>query len=896
MNHSVRPLWVAIAVVVLPAATNAADDPKAVEFFEAKIRPVLVEHCQQCHSEEAVKQKKLRGGLKLDSKASWQKGGDTGPAIVPGKPKEGTLLASLKYDGDLQMPPKGKLPAAVIADFEKWIRDGAVDPRTGTATTKAATIDIEKGRQFWSFQPPRPQAVPTVNHPTVESRTPIDAFVQAKWSEKGLHPVRLADKRSLIRRVTFDLTGLPPTPEEVDAFVNDSSPEAYSRLVERLLASQRYGERWARYWLDVARYAEDQAHTFGVRPKKNAYLYRDWVIQAFNGDMPYDKFVRLQLAGDLVPESEGDLFTRIAGLGFLGLGAEYYKNTAREQAIAEELDDRVDVITRGFLGLTVSCSRCHDHKFDPIPTRDYYSLAGLFYGTNLTDTPLVGTAELKAYNDAQATVKEQDDAINHFLARIGKDAAKDAVARTAKYMVAARKVRDGKAKPDQVAGAEGLNRYFLDRWVRFLDPTNAAKAPPMFKDWFAINAEAKPDALKTAAEDVQKKLLAVEIPEPVIPAKGKAKGNKSADPLTRAMFLDQTAPLFIAPADAEKHFVKLVGKVQLVRMRVELEKRKKDSPPAPLMAHVLSGTGQGMKVYIRGNPATRGEDAPKGFLQVIARSEAKPSKDFTRLDLANAIANPNNPLAARVIVNRVWQAHFGRGLVNTPSNFGSLGDRPSHPELLDHLAVEFMKHGWSIKWLHRQILLSSVYQLASEPDAQNDKVDAANVFLWRGARRRLDVESWRDSLLLVSGNLDTTMGGPTFELRDANAKRRTVYAKVSRHELDGLLRLFDFPDANVTADKRSVTTVPQQQLFALNSEFMVIQAKAFATRVEKAGSTDAERVKAAYRLAFNRLPEEREISLALAFLKVPAKPDDKLSRWQQYAQALLASNEFLYVD
>jgi Protein of unknown function (DUF1553) len=302
-----------------------------------------------------------------------------------------------------------------------------------------------------------------------------------------------------------------------------------------------------------------------------------------------------------------------------------------------------------------------------------------------------------------------------------------------------------------------------------------------------------------------------------------------------------------------------------------------------------------MKVYIRGNPATPGDPAPKGFLQVLANPQRKPGADFTRLDLANAIASPDNPLTARVFVNRVWAWHFGRGLVNTPSNFGALGDRPSHPELLDWLAVEFVNHGWSVKWLHRQIMLSRVYQLSSEPLAASQS-DAANVYLWRSNRRRLDVEGWRDSLLFVSGNLDEKMGGPTYDLKDPNAKRRTVYAKVSRHELDGLLRLFDFPDANVTADKRNSTTVPQQQLFALNSEFMVAQAKSFAARVEKTASDDEQRVKQAYRLAFTRDPDPRELRIGLAFLKLPVRPDDKLTRWQQYAQALLASNEMMYVD
>lgn len=303
-----------------------------------------------------------------------------------------------------------------------------------------------------------------------------------------------------------------------------------------------------------------------------------------------------------------------------------------------------------------------------------------------------------------------------------------------------------------------------------------------------------------------------------------------------------------------------------------------------------------MKVYVRGNPATTGDAAPKGFLQVVAKPGAKSGPEFTRLDLANAIASPDNPLTARVIVNRVWAWHFGRGLVNTPSNFGALGDKPSHPELLDYLAVEFMKHDWSMKWLHRQIMLSSVYQLASDHQPLAASPDPANIYLWRATRKRLDVEAWRDSLLFVSGNLDTTMGGPTYDLKDANAKRRTVYAKVSRHELDGLLRLFDFPDANVTADHRTVTTVPQQQLFALNSEFMVLQAKAFSARVEKTASDDEQRIKAAYRIAYNREPEPREVRLAVAFLKLPPRSEDKLTRWQQYAQALLASNELMYVD
>ncbi|MCI0701476.1 MAG: PSD1 and planctomycete cytochrome C domain-containing protein [Planctomycetia bacterium] len=761
-------LRIALAVLLItPSFVSAADpapDAKAVEFFETKIRPVLVENCYKCHSEDAEKQKKLKGGLKLDSKASLLKGGDTGVAMVPGKPDAGKLLKTLKYDGEVQMPPKGKLPDSVIADFEKWIADGAIDPRGETGIKLAAGIDIAKGKQFWSFQPPKEPSVPQIRKSKSEIRNQIDSFIHAKWDEKGLTPAALADKRTLIRRAYFGLTGLPPAPEDVDAFLADNSPQAFEKVIDRLLASQHYGEKWARHWLDVARYAEDQAHTFGVKPKTQAWRYRDWVIAAFNSDMPYDRFVKLQIAGDMLPDAPDDPFTKFAGLGFLGLGAEYYRDAGCGlRADADELDDRVDTLTRGFLGLTVACARCHDHKFDPIPTRDYYSLAGIYAGTKLSDVPLAPPAEVKAYTDAQNNLKKTEAALKKAQA-------------------------DAKAKPD-----------------------------------------------------------------------------------------DKTLPK------------------KVKELTAEVAKLKKEMPPPLPVVHVVSGNGSGMKILIRGNPTAKGDDAPKGFLQVLP-SPTKSGSEFTRLDLANAIASKDNPLTARVIVNRVWAWHFGRGLVNTPSNFGALGDKPSHPELLDWLAVNFAKNGWSMKWLHKQIMMTTVYQLESRPDATNDKIDAANISLWRGTRKRLQVEDWRDTLLAVSGNLDKTPGGPTFDLRDANAKRRTVYAKVSRHELNGLLRLFDFPDANVTADKRTETTVPQQQLFALNSEFMVLQAKAFSARLEKLGKTDSERITSAYRLAFGRQPEKREIELAERFLKLPLKPDDKLTRWQQYAQVLLASNELMYVD
>jgi len=736
------------AFVAQPAFAADAN----TDFFEKKIRPVLVEQCAKCHSAEAEVAKKLKGGLRVDTRDGLRKGGDSGAAIVPGKPKESLLMKTLRYEGDIQMPPAGKLSPAIVADFEKWIADGAIDPREPAATA-ASTIDLVKGREFWAFQQPK------------ESPGNIDSFINAKQQQMKLTPTPIADKRTLLRRVYFDLIGLPPTPEQLADFEKDQSPDAFAKVIDGLLKRPEYGERWARMWLDVARYAEDQAHTFGVRPKTQAWRYRDWVINSLNDDMPYDRFVKLQLAGDLLPAEPMDTATRMAGLGFLGLGAEYYKNTAKEQAIADELDDSVDTVTRGFMAITVSCARCHDHKFDPIPQKDYYSIAGIFNGANMTDAPLTTPAEQKLYKEAQASLKQADD----------------------------------KLKKAQ------------------------AEAKKMPKD------------------------------------------------------------------------EKLAGEVKT--LTTEMEKKKKEMPAAPAVVHVMSGGGSGMPIYIRGNPLKPGEPAPKGFLQVLGKADpAKDPKTYNRLDLANAIASKDNPLTARVIVNRVWQGHFGRGLVNTPSNFGALGDRPSHPELLDTLAVRFMANGWSLKWLHREIATSAAYQRSSATQTANTEIDPGNVYLWRANRHRLEVEAWRDSMLAIAGTLDDSFGGPTFDLRNAGARRRTIYAKISRHELDGLLRLFDFPDANVTADRRTITTVPQQQLFVLNSEFMMNQAKAFAARVEKAATSDEERLKLAYRIAFTREPREKELALGLAFLKVKPDAADKLTRWQQYAQILLASNESMFVD
>lgn len=874
-----------VAAVLLAAPAFAADpkpSAEAVEFFETKIRPVLSEQCLSCHGD-----KKQSGGLRLDSKAAVLKGGENGPALIAGKAAESLIIKALRHEGDLKMPPKGgKLSTAIVADFAKWIDTGAADPRDGSAT---ATIDWANAREFWSF---KPIVKPTI--PAGRESNPIDRFIRVRLAEKGLSSVGLADKRALARRVTIDLTGLPPKPEEVDAFVKDESPEAYAKLVDRLLQSTAYGEMQARYWLDVARYAEDQAHTFAVKPYSEAWRYRDWVIQAFNQDLPFDKFVKYQIAADLIVGDSPDELRHRAALGFFGLGAQYYKNSDKAKAEADELDDRVDTMTRGFLGLTVSCARCHDHKFDPIPTQDYYSLAGVFWSTKLADVPLAPKAEVERINAALKKLADAAKQVKDFLQAEKTKLETEKADTLPKYVLAAWKLEAKRLdKPDasanEIAKEDKLDGPTLDRLTRYLNKKNVAAAMTDWGKHLPKKGAAEPPAeITKMAEAFRTEVKA---------AVAKPQQGKTGD-MVNALFGDNGVfPMKdadVAAGMSPDH------KATYEKMKAEQAELAKKAPAPVQTVHGLNeATPTDLKVYLRGNPAKQGDVAPRRFLHIIAGNDPKKFTEGSgRKELADAIADPKNPLTARVFVNRIWQQHFGRGIVGTPSNFGSLGERPTHPELLDYLAATFLESGGSVKALHRQIVLSETYRRASVPDAKNDAIDGDNRYLWRANRRRMTVEAWRDSLLAVSGRLDPALGGPTTNLDSAENSRRTVYAKISRHELSGLLRLFDFPDANITSEKRVETTVPQQQLFVLNSPFMVAQAKALSTRLEKEATDDASRVRRAYELAFARPATEEEISLGVRYLQTQdaAGNQNKLSRRERYCQALLASNEFMYVD
>ena len=1041
-------------------------DAAAIEFFENKIRPVLSQHCYSCHATDA---KNIKGGLLLDSRDASRKGGDSGPAVVPGSVEDSLIISALKYES-FEMPPKGKLDEAVINDFVKWIEMGAPDPRDGTAVTKSS-INFEEGRKHWAYQ-----TVVMPEQPKVKDKkwpvNAVDYFTLAQMESRGIQPVAPATKRDLIRRATFDLTGLPPTPEETEAFLQDESPEAFSKVVERLLASEHYGERWGRYWLDVARYSEDQAHTFAVKPNSNGFRYRDWVISAFNRDMPYDQFVRLQIAGDLYGETGDVPYENLVALGYFGLGAQYYKNSDRERAIADELDDRIDTLTRGFLGLTVSCARCHDHKFDPIPTQDYYSIAGIFSSSRLNNAALCSPEDVKVYHDGQQLIKDTENAVKKYLADRKEAAATSKVPEIAKYMEAVWRFKvakeNGQAVPtSELAEAAEVNEFLLKRWIEFLDPKNKGKVAELAA-WFELkvgqageidlskelpervtavtrgfqklveslvvvqdgvtvtNIAARPEGeehvsgnprfvtpiatkirpavgidvdisgagelylivtdagngkscdhadwikprfINEAGEELlltdlepkksesfggpvknknytgnpirvggkmyangigvhaESKLI-YDIPEGYsrfaaiggLDNSGSDQGgcgeqasvqfaiyteepkvqpkNAGTDLLTK--LLGKDGPFEVADKDLE-NFLSDENRTELESLRNAHEEAKKVATPMYPVAHAYTEANpHDLRVFVRGNPANKREIAPRRFLQVLAGEEPEPYKDGSgRRELADDITSPDNPLTPRVMANRVWQHHFGRGIVNTPSNFGKLGELPTHPQLLDYLARKLIDSGWSIKQLHREIMLSKTYQLSSASNDSNAEIDADNLFVWRMKRRRLDVESWRDALLDVSGRLDKSLEGPSTDLADANNVRRTVYAKVSRHELDSLLRLFDFPDANITSSKRSETTVPQQQLFVLNSPFMVTQAKAFAERLhEEVTESDESRVKRAFALAYSRSPEQAEMDLALAYLKAQDTEDDanQLTRWERYCQVLLGANEFMYLD
>jgi hypothetical protein len=892
--------------LALPAFAEAPAD-----FFERKIRPVLIAECYKCHSAQA---EKLKGGLRLDSPDGILKGGDSGhPAVSPGNADKSPLIEAIRYaNPDLQMPPKKQLPREVVDDFVAWVEMGAPDPRTADsiATSKPDP------KSHWAFQPVRNVTPPAVkDHAWIAS--PVDAFILAKLEQSALHPAPRADNRTLIRRAYFDLLGLPPTFEEVQAFERDTSPNAYETLLDRLLASPRYGERWGRYWLDLARYADTKGYVYSDREEPrfvHSHNYRDWVIRAVNDDMPYDRFIKLQIAADQMDARREDL----AAMGFLTVGRRFLG------IIHDIVDDRIDVVTRTTQGLSVGCARCHDHKFDPIPTQDYYSLYGVFAASTERLVPLAADPEHKTpeWESYQAGLKKRTDALASLLAKKSEEVADRARARTPEYL---RAVLEAEKQPDELfyINRDGNDIYplIVRQWQQYLF-ARARQHSPIWQPWFNANTAASHagahiargspgdtiinphvrDAL-SSAHPTSMRDLADAYGKLFLEADRKWKEALKTNP--KASVLDDPAweeirQVLYAPdspvrvpagsvVDLEFYFDEGT-RVQLSKAQMEIDKWQIDAPGATPQALILQDrpTPGNPRVFRRGNPATPGEEVPRRYLEIIAGPDRKPFKSGSgRLELADAIANKDNPLTARVMVNRIWHGHFGAGLVKTPSDFGLRCEPPSHPDLLDCLATRFMQDGWSIKKLHRLIMLSSVYRQGGDEQPNASAADPENRLLWHFLSQRLDFEALHDSLLAASGELDLNVGGRPVEMFNPPAsKRRAVYGRIDRQFLPGIFRVFDFANPDLHSPQRGNTTVPQQALFMMNSRFVIERVRALANRKDLISLTEpAARVERLYQVVYQRPPTDQEVAAGVAFVasasaEPPEKPKPVPTAWQ----------------
>jgi len=904
---------VVVSIASLFAATpNAPDSP---DFFESKIRPILANSCYACHTASQL------GGLRVDSRDAILKGGKSGPAIVPGDPDKSLLIRAVRQtDPKLKMPMGGKLKDAEIQDLVAWVKAGATWPVSTEPVPAAKTgeyVITAEQRAFWSFQPLKMPAVPPPSN-IAWAKTDIDRFVLARLDREGLKPVGPADKRTLIRRATLDLTGLPASYEEIEAFENDKSPEAFAKVVDRLLASPHYGERWGRFWLDVARYGEDDYRSLdpmrrGYNPYPFAYLYRDWVVKAFNDDMPFNVFVKAQLAADLMDEKERTHM--LPALGFLGLGPWFYDNGSVEVTRSDERHDRVDVVSRGFLGLTVGCARCHNHKYDPIPTKDYYALAGVFLNTIYHEYPQVPKSAFDDYKKREKEIEQREELLGDFLDTESKQLGDTLAFQASKYMQAAWKISGpDKAELAVVVQQDKLDYELLERWVRFL-----AKPPkfyPYLKSWQEmIQRGGSKDEAKKLADEFQATLTAVLfehrdikdeneiIAHKALPTTKKRKyANLPNEFITNDDFCPgcglelKTLPIermnlwsdvfshdlnegddpFQAPERMKPGLLVFRGwslerqlsaerRAYIDALRADIEALKKEQPAHFPYVHgvVEAEKIQDQKLNIRGSPFNLGDVVPRHFLSVLTNEPVPLNHGSGRMDLAEQIVQ--QPIAMRVIVNRVWRAHFGTGIVDTPSNFGITGDRPTDPELLEYLAKTFVDEGMSIKKLHREIMLSAVYQLSDEGMKENLDKDPANRLYWRANRHRMDAEQIRDSILAVAGDLDAKIGGPSTPL-SPDYTRRTLYGKVSRYRLDEYLQLFDFPSPNLSAEKRFSTNVPLQRLFFMNSDFVQQQAEHLAQRVASEPDNPA-RIQKAYQLVFGRAATPEEVQIGMEYLR-----------------------------
>ena len=1122
-----------------------APDAAGIEFFEKKIRPVFAEHCYKCHSAQA---QELKGGLRLDYAAGVLRGGESGPAIVPGRPEESRLIRAVKYiDGSLKMPPRQQLPPEVIVDLEKWVAMGAPDPRAAEPQTLApsepAGIDYDRGREFWSFRPARDPVPPAIGN-SDQVRSPIDQFILGRLEASQLAPAPPADKRTLLRRATFDLIGLPPTESEIADFLADDSPQAFAKVIDRLLGSPRYGERWGRHWLDVVRYTDSFDKRFENMKSDitHAWRYRDWVVQAFNRDLPYDRFLIDQIAGDILLERGGEL-DQLVATGMLAIGEWGTGDSDKRKVLTDIVDDQLDVVGRGVLGVTLTCARCHDHKFDPISTQDYYALAGFFFSSHILPVPgdpgaacdvlevmMLKPAERQARKELEARSTHLTAKVTELRNKGVERLAMQVRGRTAEYLAAvaalppvaveqgvagaapASSAEESRASAiDFLASERGLNPLILQRWLAYLGLPDGSrphvsgllaakfaeiggqKGVPGWGDaaatpWVIANSDANPRqvlsfrvparglaahpsperpvaigwrspisatvtirgrivdtdpncgdgiawtleirrgaerrVLRTGTIDnngmeIISDLKAVQVdPGDLISLLIDAKaanhscdttaieltitderdegrvwdlcadvvddlhaGNPHADRLgnpnvwhfyalngpqpAQAIAPDSALGRWAAArcsGAAAEELTALAAAVQeaissatpaapddllhkalsspdgyflraidvttaleqedqqtLAQWSRELaEIRTKLATPVPLVHAIQEGgvptsEHEGFhdaKVHIRGRYDRLGETVPRGFPRVLlpplpsgeGGGEGSPHDNRLdippntsgRLELAQWLASRENPLTARVMVNRIWQHHFGRGIVATADNFGSTGSAPTHPELLDWLASRFIESGWSIKAMHRRIMLSSTYQQSSIGDPHTVAADPENNLLGRMNRRRLEVEALRDALLTAAGRLDMAAGGPAAP--DPMTPRRTIYIQTVRSDGANFRKLFDGADPTAIVAMRGESTVAPQSLYLLNDQFVLTQSRAIAERlIAQDPGDDRQRISRLYEWLYARPPANQELAIGLEFL-MGLGGAGKIQAWQAYAQVLVCANEFIYLD
>lgn len=788
-------------------------DSSGIRFFESKIRPLLLNHCADCHGADTQE-----SDLRLDTPGHITLGGKSGPVVVPSQPEQSLLIAALSHEDEaLSMPPDEKIPAADMKLLRQWVEMGAPMPDVEAIAAKPRIpFELDEARKHWSFAPIQNETISKkLQEAATDFDNPIDFFIFSRLSKHGLSPSKPASKEVLIRRAYLDLIGLPPTPEQVEQFIADDNPDAYEKIVEELLASPRYGERWGRHWLDIARYADSNGLDENVA-HGNAWRYRDYVIEAFNADKPFDQFVKEQIAGDLLNGDSAPSHEQLVATGFLSLGPKVLAEGDQTKMQMDIIDEQIDTTGRVFLGLTFGCARCHDHKFDPIRADDYYALAGIFKSTKTMES----------------------------LKRIAK---------WNEHVIASPEELKEKEKHEQQIAA----------------------------------IQTKIDELKK--QQTENKTVSVD-----------AIGEKVVEE---------------APSEAKE----LSVAEELKHLDEVLKALKTATPELPTAMGVVDAEPIDVPIHVRGSHLSLGREVPRGVPLVLAKGDPalKNRQQSGRLELANWLASSENPLTARVWVNRVWRWHFGKAIVSTPDNFGLLGTEPSHPELLDWLAIEFMQNGWSTKQLHRQIMRSKTYQMSSEFDMNNAAIDPENKFFWRANQRRMEAEVFRDAVLAVSGQLDTTMGGSLLHVKNRefifnhtskdetnyHTTRRSVYLPVIRNNLYVGFSLFDYTDASVPNGDRATSTVAPQALYALNSDLILNAAEKFAKRlIEQHVDDTPARIQSLYLFAYGRRPLQEEAISVRDYLNCfkqtvsDEETNDEFAAWTSLCQAFLISNEFIYAE